>query len=119
MASETKKKIGEILLDYNLITEDQLAQGIEKQKITSKRLGEILTELGFVTEEKLSQALADQIGRLIPGTPPPVPSLIKTKKLGEILLDYSIPAEGRHAVPAWTMGHESSQSLLANPNPNV
>ncbi len=90
MVSETKKKIGEILLDYNLITEDQLAQGIEKQKITSQRLGEILTELGFVTEEKLAQALADQIGRLIPGTPPPVPSLIKTKKLGEILLDYSL-----------------------------
>lgn len=51
MASETKKKIGEILLDRNFFTEDQLALGIEKQKIIKKRLGEILTELGIVTEE--------------------------------------------------------------------
>ena len=53
---EPKKKFGEIILDYKFITGDQLAQGIDQQKITRKRLEEILTELGFVTEEKLTQA---------------------------------------------------------------
>ncbi len=90
MASEMKKKLGEILIDHNFITEDQLALGIEKQKISKKRLGEILTELGFVTEEKLDQALADQIERFMPETVPPIPTLIKSKKLGEILLNYGL-----------------------------
>jgi type IV pilus assembly protein PilB len=85
-----KKKLGEILIDHNFITEDQLALGIEKQKISKKRLGEILTELGFVTEEKLDQALADQIERFMPETVPPIPTLIKSKKLGEILLNYGL-----------------------------
>lgn len=62
MASETKKKLGEILIDQKFITEDQLALGIEKQKISKKKLGEILTELGFVTEEKLIRLLPPRSG---------------------------------------------------------
>jgi len=34
------KKLGEILLNYSLITKDQLAKGIEEQKRTNRRLGE-------------------------------------------------------------------------------
>jgi type IV pilus assembly protein PilB len=86
-----RKRLGEILLDYNFITPDQLAQGMEKQRFTKKRLGEILTELGFVTEERLSQALAAQLGKPIMDLlPPDMPSLSKMKKLGEILLDAKL-----------------------------
>jgi len=89
--SGARKRLGEILLDYNFITPDQLAQGMEKQKITKQRLGEILTELGFVTEERLNQALAAQLGRPITDLlPPGTPSLSKMKKLGEILLDFKL-----------------------------
>ena len=91
MTSELKKKLGEILLDQKFITEEQLAQGIEKQKISKKMLGEILTELGFVTQEKLGQALAAQLGKLLPEAPSGgAPPIIKTKKLGEILVDYNL-----------------------------
>jgi type IV pilus assembly protein PilB len=91
VVSGAKKKLGEILLDQKCITEEQLAQGIEKQKITKKMLGEILTDLGFVTHEMLAQALAAQLEKLIPDSIPPVPpSLIKTKKLGELLLNYNL-----------------------------
>jgi len=91
VVSDSKRKLGEILLDHKFITEDQLAQGIEEQKISKKRLGEILTELGFVTQEKLAQALAAQLEKLAPEGPLLViPPLIKSKKLGEILLNYSL-----------------------------
>jgi type IV pilus assembly protein PilB len=91
VASENKKKLGEILLAQKFITEEQLAQGIERQKISKKMLGEILTELGFVTQEKLGQALAAQLGKLLPEIPSPgVPPIVKTKKLGEILLNYNL-----------------------------
>jgi hypothetical protein len=91
VASELKKKLGEILLDQKFITEEQLAQGIERQKISKKMLGEVLTELGFVTQETLGQALAAQLGKLLPEAPSGgVPPIIKTKKLGEILLNYNL-----------------------------
>ena len=56
------KNIGEILLDYHLITKEQLARGVEEQRKSDKRLGEALTDLGFVSEEKLARALSAQLG---------------------------------------------------------
>jgi type IV pilus assembly protein PilB len=89
--SKTAKKLGEILLDQQFITQDQLDMGIEKQKIAKKRLGEILTELGFVTEEKLAEALSTQLGKPSPdAATPATPAFLKTKNLGEILLDYHL-----------------------------
>ena len=91
MASEIKRRLGEILLDQKFITEEQLAQGIERQKISKKMLGEILTELGFLTQETLGQALAAQLGKLLPEPlSAGVPTMIKTKKLGEILVNYNL-----------------------------
>ncbi len=91
MESGNRKKLGEILVDHNFITQDQLVQGLEKHKITKKRLGEILAELGFITEERLAQALAIQ------GENPPrdsilagTPNLTKGKKIGEILLESNL-----------------------------
>jgi type IV pilus assembly protein PilB len=56
------KNIGEILLDYHLITKEQLAKGIEEQRKSNKRLGEALTDLGYVSEEKIARALSAQLG---------------------------------------------------------
>ena len=90
VGQERKKKIGEILLDYHSITEEQLARGIEQQKSSQKKLGEILTDMGFVTAEKLAQALAAQLERPpVEAAPKPPPTLI-TKKLGEILVDHQL-----------------------------
>lgn len=86
-STRNNKKLGEILVDQNFITMDQLALGIEKQKICKKRLGEILTEMGFVTEEKLARALSLQLEK---GTPEGVPTIVKTKRLGQILLDLNL-----------------------------
>jgi type IV pilus assembly protein PilB len=56
------RKLGEILLNHNLITKEQLAKAIEEQKKTGKRMGEVLTELGLVSEEDLARALSAQLG---------------------------------------------------------
>ncbi|HSR13854.1 MAG TPA: ATPase, T2SS/T4P/T4SS family, partial [Thermodesulfobacteriota bacterium] len=83
--AQNKKKLGEILLEFKHITEDQLAQGIEEQKISKKMLGEILREMGFVTEDKLAQALSEQGRKITPEI-----AAVKTRKLGEILFNYSL-----------------------------
>jgi len=89
--SKVGKKLGEILLDNNYITQDQLDLGMEQQKISKKRLGEILKELGFVTEEKLARALSTQLGKpSLESAPPELPALVKIKNIGEILLDSKL-----------------------------
>jgi type IV pilus assembly protein PilB len=90
VSQEEKKRLGEILLDHRSITAEQLAQGVEQQKMSQKKLGEILTEMGFVTEEKLAQALAVQLEKPTAEPSPKPPPALMTKKLGEILLDHHL-----------------------------
>ena len=44
-------KLGEILLEENLITPDQLKQALEHQKANGGRLGNSLVRLGFLSDD--------------------------------------------------------------------
>lgn len=56
------KKIGEIMIECNIISEFQLEQALELQKKTGKRVGEILVELGWIKENLLMEILEFQLG---------------------------------------------------------
>jgi type IV pilus assembly protein PilB len=55
-----RKRLGEILREWNKITDRQLKDAIERQSRSGRRLGEILVASGSCTEEDLSKALALQ-----------------------------------------------------------
>jgi hypothetical protein len=55
-----KHSIGEILIDYGLITQEQLNLAIEKQSSSKKRLGSILEEMGYVDNDTLLSTLSKQ-----------------------------------------------------------
>ena len=57
-----RKKIGEILVEANLITEEQLFEALETQRLTGQKVGQILIDKGFLTESTLYKALADKLG---------------------------------------------------------
>lgn len=57
-----KERIGEILVERGIITDQQLQQAIEEQKGTDERIGSILLRRKFVDEETLTQVLAEQYG---------------------------------------------------------
>ena len=57
----TKKNIGEILLEYELITEEELQYALKYQKEKKLRLGEALVELGKVTENDIEYVLSKQL----------------------------------------------------------
>lgn len=61
---KSRLKLGEILLQAGVITEDQLKQALELQKQAGpgQRLGDILVKNGFVTEAELARALEEQLG---------------------------------------------------------
>ncbi len=54
-----KFRIGEILLEKGLITEDQLRQALKIQEMTGKKLGSILVELKYLRTRNLGQILAN------------------------------------------------------------
>ena len=56
------QKIGQILLDKNLITKEQLLEALNIQKQTGKKLGEVLVEKGFVSEDVFVELLSYQKG---------------------------------------------------------
>ena len=58
----TVKKLGELLLDAGVVTQDQLDIALAEQRRTGSKLGNILTELGVANEEAISRALASQSG---------------------------------------------------------
>jgi len=55
-----RKKLGEILTDWNVVTEEAVQQALGIAKGTSKRIGEALVEAGFCSDEDVAKALADQ-----------------------------------------------------------
>lgn len=57
-----KKLLGELLVEWNIITPGQLQEALAVQKEKGGLIGEILVELGFVKEETIAQALTTQYG---------------------------------------------------------
>ncbi len=56
-----RKKLGEILLETGLITEDQINQALASQKTKKQKIGKTLVELGFVTKDQIVEALAEKL----------------------------------------------------------
>ncbi len=57
-----KKRLGDLLIDAGVITQDQLMKALDKQKQTRQKLGATLMEMNFTTEEEIAGALKEQLG---------------------------------------------------------
>jgi type IV pilus assembly protein PilB len=78
MLTRRRKKLGEILLTQQLITEEQLLIALQEHKLTGTSLGAVLIKLGFIKEDDLSSVLGQQI------------QLDQKKRIGDILLDQGM-----------------------------
>jgi MSHA biogenesis protein MshE len=61
MARPEKVRLGEILVQQKLLSEEQLQFSLGEQKRTGRKLGRVFIENGFVSEEQISSALARQL----------------------------------------------------------
>ena len=57
-----RKRIGELLVETGLLSEEQLTRALSEQRSRRKKLGEVIVELGMATEEEIAQALSLQLG---------------------------------------------------------
>jgi len=61
VAPRKKHMLGEALMKYGAITEEQLQEALQKQKVWKVDLGGALLKLEFVGEEEIRKALVFQI----------------------------------------------------------
>ena len=57
-----KKRIGDILVEEGILTEEQLEEALKAAKAESKKIGEAITDLGFASEQDIAEALSSQLG---------------------------------------------------------
>ncbi len=58
---EKRKLLGQILLEKNLVSEDQLKEALDTQKINGKALGDVLVDLEYTTSNLITEALSDYL----------------------------------------------------------
>ena len=55
-------KIGDLLVKESLISQQQLKEALEHQRVNGGRLGNCLIKLGFVTDDEITAILSRQYG---------------------------------------------------------
>ncbi|MCM3587658.1 Flp pilus assembly complex ATPase component TadA [Mesobacillus maritimus] len=58
---QTRKRLGDLIVDAGLITEEQL-QEVLSDKLNNVKIGETLLQKGFITEQQLIEVLEVQLG---------------------------------------------------------
>ena len=61
MGKPEKIRIGELLIQQGLLTQDQLKAALGDQKRTGRKLGRVLIDNGYLSEDQLGAALAQQL----------------------------------------------------------
>lgn len=56
------RQLGTLLVDEQLLTPDELEQGLDEQRRTGRLLGQILVERGYVSAYSLARVLSEQHG---------------------------------------------------------
>ena len=64
-ARETRRHLGQILVEEGFLTPDALADALKEHGRTQRPLGEVLVELGMVSPGAIANALAEQHGGLL------------------------------------------------------
>jgi len=59
--SPKRLRLGEILMEYNLVTQEQIDEALQIQQQTKEKIGQILIKMGVVTAEAVNCALSAQL----------------------------------------------------------
>lgn len=104
------KRLGEILVEKGLISEEQCQQALDLQKKTGKRLGEIIIEVGFIQEDDLLQVLSKQMS---------IPHIWLRKGLIDPKIVSTIPVEKAKLYKIMPMFRVKNNLILATSDPQA
>jgi type II secretory ATPase GspE/PulE/Tfp pilus assembly ATPase PilB-like protein len=104
----TRQRLGDVLLQRELVTHGQLDEALARQRVGGRRLGEVLVSMGAITQEQLSWALSEALH---------IPFVELSDEVIDLDVARSLPEAvlRRHeAVPILRVGDEMTV-LLADP----
>ena len=61
MKPKLKMRLGDLLVQEHIITDDQLTQALSEQRNSGKKLGRTLIDLHCITEDQLLKFLSQQL----------------------------------------------------------
>jgi len=61
VAIKLRKRLGDLLVEEGIVTEEQLGQALSAQKHTGRKLGDTLIELGCLSEQQMLTFLSQQL----------------------------------------------------------
>jgi type IV pilus assembly protein PilB len=95
-----KKRLGEILIDEGLITEEQLENALTFQKGKNKKLGKVLIELGYISDIQVAETLTKQLSLTFVNctgySPPPEVLSVISKETAEKKLVFPLELNGKN-----------------------
>ncbi len=62
MKIKLRKRLGDLLVEEGIVTEDQIQQALTAQRSTGQKMGDALIDLGIITEKQLLNFLSQQLG---------------------------------------------------------
>ncbi len=62
MKIQLRKRLGDLLVEEGIVTEEQIQQALTAQRSTGQKMGDALIDLGIITEKQLLNFLSQQLG---------------------------------------------------------
>ncbi len=121
------RQLGELLVDQQLLTEDELEQALSEQARSGRLLGQILVANSYLSAFSLARVLSEQHGVVLEGAPshlsladPPQPGDAATQSdapwrpLGKLLVERGFlrPLQLEEALQAQRSGHGRLGEIL-------
>jgi type IV pilus assembly protein PilB len=102
-------RLGQMMLERGLVSEEQLEQALAVQRATGRRVGETLLEMRAIGSADLAQVLADHLG---------VPFIDLRTRPPDLVLASLIPEQVARRYDALPVARWSNQLVVAMANPN-
>jgi type IV pilus assembly protein PilB len=117
LLAAARKRIGELLVETGLLSEENLTRALSEQRTQRGKLGDVIIALGLATEDEIAQALSLQLG--IPlvdltNTPvePPAIELIPEKVARKhLIVPISIEDRDLHIAMADPLSFEAFEDV--------
>ncbi len=112
-----RKRLGELLVETGLLSEESLTRVLSEQRIVRKKLGEIIVNQGLATEDEIAQALSLQLGIPLvdlPNTPvePQAVELIPEKVARKhLIMPISLDERDLHVAMADPLSFEAFEDV--------
>ena len=112
-----RKRIGELLVETGLLSEQQLTRALSEQRTKRGKLGEVIVSLEMATEEEIAQALSFQLGvplvdlRNMPVEPQAIEVIPEKVARKHLIIPVSIDHRDLHIAMADPLSFEAFEDV--------